>query len=105
MRLVAVILLTSLIMLAALPRMSAAGTGMHDCAACPEAMVALDQQAPAHNHNDAPCTNMATCASYALIDSAQPLRGIDLPRLSHLWPEPRHGTTVSLSLDLPPPRA
>ena len=106
MRLVAVIFLTGLIMLAALPQMSAAGTSMHDCAACPETMMAAEQQAPTHHHHrNAPCADMATCAPYALIDTAQPFRDDDRPRLSHLWPEPRDGTTVSLSLDLPPPRA
>ena len=105
MRLVAVIFLTSLIMLAVLPQMSAAGNAMHDCAVCPETMMPAEQQAPTHHHSDAPCADMATCAPYALIDTAQPLRHNDLPRLSHLWPEPRDGTTVSLSLDLPPPRA
>ena len=106
MRLIAVIFLTSLIMLAALSQMSAAGPAMHDCAACPEAMISADQQAPANHHQaDALCADMATCASYALLETSQPLRDDDLPRLRHAWPEPRSGTTINLSLDLPPPRA
>lgn len=105
MRLISVIFLTSLIMLAALPQMSAAGLAMHDCAACPETMISADQQAPAKHHQaDAPCADMATCASYALINTSQPPRDDDLPRVRYAWPEPRSGMTISLSLDLPPPR-
>jgi hypothetical protein len=106
MRLIAVIVLTSLMMLAAFPQMSAAGSAMHDCAACPETTIHTDQQAQADQHQaDVPCADMAICASYALLDTSQPLRGTDLPRLRHAWPEPQSGTTISLSLDLPPPRA
>lgn len=106
MRLIAVIFLTSLMMLAAFPQMSAAGSAMHDCAACPETTIHADRQAPANQHQaDAPCAVMATCASYALLDTSLPLRDTDLPRLRHAWPEPLSGTTISLSLDLPPPRA
>ena len=106
MRLLAIIFLTSLMMMATLPQMSAAGAAMHDCAACPETTIHTDQQAPADQHQaDVLCADMAICASYALLDTSQPLRDTDLPRLRHAWPEPRSGTTISLSLDLPPPRA
>ena len=106
MRLIAIIVLTSLMMLAALPQMSAAGPAMHDCAVCPETMNPADRQAPGNHHQaDAPCAEMATCASYALLDTSQPLRDDELPRLRHAWLEPQNGRTISLSLDLPPPRA
>lgn len=106
MRLLAIIVLTSLVMLAAFPQMSAAGPAMHECAACPEAIIDANQQAPAHRHQvDAPCSDMATCAGWALVDTSQPLNSANPPRLRHAWPEPRSGTTISLSLDLPPPRA
>ncbi len=106
MRLLAVIVLTSLMMLAALPERSAAGRAMHDCAACPEGMFSTERQAPDHHQDaDASCDDMATCASHALLDNTQPLRDDDLLQLRHAWPEPQNGTTISLSLDLPPPRA
>ena len=106
MRLIAVIVLTSLMMLAAFPQMSAAGSAMHDCAACPETTIHIDQENPANQlQADVSCADMAICASYALLDTSQPFRDTDLPRLRHAWPEPRSGTTISLSLDLPPPRA
>lgn len=105
MRLTAIIVLTSLMMLAALPQMSAAEPSMHDCAACPEVMIPTDQQAPANHHQaDAPCADMATCVSHGLLCSTQPLLDDDLLRIRHSWPEPRNGATISLSLDLPPPR-
>ena len=106
MRLLAIIFLTSLMMLSASPQMSAAGPVMHDCAACPETVIPTDQKTTANHHQANPlCADMATCASYALLDTNKPLRGDDdILRLRHAWPEPRNGMTISLSLDLPPPR-
>lgn len=106
MRLIAVIFLTSLLVLAALPQMSATGAEMHDCAACPETMLPADRQTSDNHHQvDAPCADMLTCASHALLDGSQPLHQSDLSPLRHAWPEPRSGMTIALSLDLPPPRA
>ncbi|QQA41488.1 hypothetical protein [Pelagovum pacificum] len=106
MRLIAVIFLTSLLMLAASPQMSAAGAEMHDCTVCPETMVPADRQiSDSHHQVEAPCADMVTCGSHALLDGSQPLHENDQLPLRHAWPEPRIGTTISLSLDLPPPRA
>lgn len=105
MRLLAVIVLTSLMMLAAFPQKSAAGSATHDCASCPEMLISADQQALANQPQaDAPCAEMSICASYALLDNRQPILDEDLLRFRCAWPEPRNGTAISLSLDLPPPR-
>lgn len=106
MRLLAIIVLTSLMMLTVLPQISAAEPATHDCAYCAEMMTFTDQQAPANHHQaDATCADMVTCASHALLDTSQLFRDSELLPLDHAWPEPRNGTTISLSSDLPPPRA
>ncbi|WP_143516918.1 hypothetical protein [Pseudooceanicola antarcticus] len=106
MRLIAVIFLTSILLLAAFPQISAAAAEVHDCAACPETMLPADRQTSDNHHQvDAPCADMLTCASHAILDCSQLLHESDLVPFGHKWPEPRSGMTIILSLDLPPPRA
>ena len=105
MRLITIIILTGIMMLASLSQLAEARSGMHHCASCVEAVALADHQAPAPPHQtDATCADMATCTPLALLDNSPPLRSGDLLRPRHAWPEPRDGTTVRLSLNLPPPR-
>ncbi len=105
MRLIAFIVLTSLMVLAFLPQIAGAGSAMHDCPSCAEAMTAPDHQRPERHRMGSPCADMALCAPVAILAENLPLREGGLVRPRHAWPEPRHGATISLSLDPPPPRA
>ncbi|MBU2959174.1 hypothetical protein Q4511_14255 [Paracoccus sp. 1_MG-2023] len=104
MRLIAIIVLTSVMMLASLSHTVAAGTAMHDCPSCPESMMMPDHHAPDRQPADALCMKMATCSAALFFVDIQPRRSGEPVHPQIAWPEPRQGGGIDLSLDLPPPR-
>ncbi|ATG35868.1 hypothetical protein PhaeoP23_01726 [Phaeobacter piscinae] len=106
MRLLAVIILASLMMLSSLPQHASAEATIHDCPSCAEMMTFAEHQMPAERHqSDEHCADMTTCATMAVLSGSEMVPNEDLLRPRPAWPAPRYGTAVNLSLKLPPPRA
>ena len=112
MRLIAIIVLTSLIALTVLPKAGMSGmTGMmtadamHDCLFCPETGADTDGNQTPPQRQVVPCADMALCAPAVILSEVSTTFARSVVRPRHVWPEPSAVTTVNLSLDLPPPRA
>lgn len=106
MRLFMILVLTCLLSLVSAPRNGMAEPVMHGCPGCPQ-MLHDGAGHPGADmaHMGGACQDMATCATLAVLSESAPLRGHAIDKARYAVPAVRLGAAISLSLNLPPPRA